>query len=109
MSSKKRIVSLAFLCGAIVLATLPVLAALPSTRTEDARPAAPSTGPVGPTKPVVVVNSPDHPVPVTGTITGDVTVANTPDVHVANAVMVIEAPRDLSTTSRVSASRMESS
>ena len=33
--------------------------------------------PVGPTKPVMVVNTPSEPVPVTGSITGDVNVANT--------------------------------
>ena len=36
--------------------------------------------PAGPTKPVVVVNTPANPVPVTGTITGNVTITNTPTV-----------------------------
>ena len=37
--------------------------------------------PAGPTKPVVVVNTPAQPVPVTGTITGNVTVGNTLNVN----------------------------
>jgi hypothetical protein len=37
--------------------------------------------PVGPTKPVVVVNTEQQPVPVTGTLVGTVTVANAPSVH----------------------------
>lgn len=44
--------------------------------------------PVGPTKPVEVVNTPAEPVPVTGTITGSVNVANTPNVNVVNAPTV---------------------
>ncbi|MDQ3668380.1 MAG: hypothetical protein M3410_17755 [Acidobacteriota bacterium] len=42
---------------------------------------------VGPTKPVLVVNTPSEPVPVTGSITGDVNVANT--------VRVSDAPRQI--------------
>jgi len=37
--------------------------------------------PAGPTKPVVVVNTPANPVPVTGTITGGVNITNTPTVN----------------------------
>jgi hypothetical protein len=36
---------------------------------------------VGPTKPVIVVNPPSQPVPVTGTISGSVNIANTPTVN----------------------------
>lgn len=50
--------------------------------------------PVGPTKPVLVVNTPGQPVPVTGTITGIVTLGNTPSVNVVNTpgVNVINTP-----------------
>lgn len=37
--------------------------------------------PVGPTKPVVIVNSAQQAIPVTGTVAGTVTVANAPTVH----------------------------
>jgi hypothetical protein len=50
--------------------------------------------PVGPTKPVVVVNTPSQPVPVTGTITGVVTLGDTPNVNVVNTpnVNLINTP-----------------
>ena len=50
--------------------------------------------PAGPTKPVVVVNTPSQPVPVTGTVTGVVTLGNTPDVNVVNTpnVNLINTP-----------------
>lgn len=48
---------------------------------------------VGPTKPVKVVNTAAEPVPVTGSITGDINITNTPDVNVANTVRVSDGPR----------------
>jgi hypothetical protein len=50
--------------------------------------------PVGPVKPVVVVNTPSQPVPVTGTITGVVTLGNTPNVNIANTpnVSIVNTP-----------------
>jgi hypothetical protein len=45
--------------------------------------------PVGPTKPVLVVNSPGDPVPVEGRID----IVNTPDVNVINTVRVFEQPK----------------
>ncbi len=42
----------------------------------------------GPTKPVLVVNEASNPVPVTGTITGNVTLAGSPNVNVVNTPTV---------------------
>jgi len=50
--------------------------------------------PIGPPKPVIVANAPNQPVPVTGIISGVVTLGNTPTVRIdptSNSVVV--APR----------------
>jgi len=52
--------------------------------------------PVGPPKPVFVVNTDATPVPVTGNVRGECEITNTPEVIVTNAVPVPKTPFNVS-------------